>query len=186
MHHELTNLLPLQKKRAFKREYFLRLSVVGLLLLSAVSVFGGVLLMPSYLIFTQELRAKETRYAQLEATLQSAQERALGERLSRLSSDAKHLERLETYPSGSAAVRAVLLVPRPGISLTRISFVPGTAKTDSTMMLSGTASTRDTLRQYEGALAALPYVKSSELPISTYAKETELEFIITLTGPLTP
>jgi len=186
MHHELTNLLPLQKKRAFKREYFLRLAVVGLLMLSAVSIFGGVLLVPSYLTFTQELRAKGVRLAQLNATLQSAQERALGERLTRLSADATHLARLETSPSGSTAVRAVLSVPRSGIRLTRISFTPGAGETDSTMMLSGTAATRDTLRQYEQALSALPYVESSELPISTYAKEAELEFIITLTGPFTP
>lgn len=186
MHDELTNLLPLQKKRAFKREYFLRLGVVGLLLLSAAAVFGGVLLLPSYLTFTQERKAKEIRLAQLEATLQNAQERALGERLGQLSEDATRLVRLESFPSGSTAVRTILQVSRPGIRLTRISFTPGVSEKDSTMMLSGTAATRDALRQYDAALSALPSVTASELPISTYAKETDLEFIITLTGSLTP
>ncbi len=186
MSRELTNLLPLDKKRAFRREYFLRLVVVGLLLLSCATAVGAVMLAPAYLSLSQERIAKEARLTQLEATLANAQERAIGERLARLSEDAEHLARLESHPSGSAAARAILLVPRAGIALTRIAFTPGAEEGANVMTLSGTADTREALRAYNLALSELPFVTMSELPISTYAKETELEFMITLTGTLTP
>jgi len=185
MSRELTNLLPLEKKRAFRREYFVRLSVVGALLLSAVLLFGAVMLIPSYLSFSQEHALQEKRVTQLEATLQNAQERAIGERLTRLSEDTEHLNRLGQVPSGSSAVRAVLRVARPGIALTGITFSPG-AEEEHTMTLSGTAQTREALRAYNLALSELPFVSSSELPISTYAKETDLDFMITLTGTFIP
>jgi len=184
MYRELTNLLPAHKSRAFRREYFFRLATVALVLLAAVTLMGGFMLLPAYVSFSQELKAKEVQLSQLDSALQSAQEKEVGERLARLTSDAAHLERLEQLPSGSTAVRAVLQVPREGIRITRVAFTP--VGEESRMMLSGTATTREALRRYNLALSELPFVALSELPISTYAKETDLEFIITLTGPFTP
>jgi len=185
MSRDLTNLLPNDKRRAFKREYFVRLGVVALSLFTIVVLLGIAMLIPSYYTFTEELRLKEAELARINAALESAQEKAVGDRLTMLSADAKHLTRLSALPSASGAVRAVLDVPRPGISITHIAFTPKQGG-GHTMSLSGTAATRGALQNYDRALAALPFVSSRDLPIGTYAKEVDLEFMITLTGALTP
>jgi len=185
MSHELTNLLPSEKRRAFTREYFMRLAVVLLSLLGAATLMGAAMLVPPYLAFSQELRVKEADLARLAALLDNAQEKEVGERLASLAADAEHLSRLEALPSVTGGLRAVLAVPDEGVSIAHIAFTPS-ASGAHTMTLSGTAATRGALQRYEQALAALPFVESTNLPISTYAKEVDLEFIITLTGSFTP
>ena len=185
MSSDLTNLLPEHKRRAFMREYFLRLGTVALVLLSIVVMLGITMLIPSYFAFTQELKLKEMELARIATALESAQEKAVGDRLTELAADATRVKRLAALPSASAAVRSVLSVPRPGVTISHIAFTPAVSG-GHTMTLSGTAATRAALQNYDRALGALPFVASRDLPISTYAKEFDLEFIITLTGSLTP
>ncbi|HYE22887.1 MAG TPA: hypothetical protein VEA92_00330 [Candidatus Paceibacterota bacterium] len=185
MSRELTNLLPPEKRRAFTREYFMRLATVTLSLFGVAILMGAAMLVPPYLAFSQELRVKEADLARLNALLDNAQEKEVGERLTRLSDDVEHLSRLKTQSSGTSAVRAVLAVPHEDIRITHIAFTPSPDGTH-TMNISGTAGTRSALQNYDQALAALPFIEATNLPISTYAKEIDLEFIITLTGPFTP
>lgn len=185
MSDELTNLLPGEKRRAFAREYFIRLAVVSLLLFGAATLMGAAMLVPPYLAFSQELRVKEADLARLDALLDNAQEKEVGERLTSLAADAEHLSRLEALPSVTGALRAVLAVPDEGVHVAHIAFTPSPDGAH-TMTLSGTAATRSALQRYDQALAALPFVESTNLPISTYAKEVDLEFIVTLTGTFAP
>lgn len=185
MSRELTNLLPLEKRRAFTREYFIRLATVGVLLLAVAALMGTAMLVPSYLAFTNELKEKEADVARLTALLESAQEKEVGERLTRLAAEAEHLKRLETAPSATGMVRAVLDVPDEGVQVAHIAYTPS-REGKHQMTVSGSAATRSALQRYEQALGALPFVGSTDLPIGTYAKEADLEFIITLTGAETP
>lgn len=186
MHRELTNLLPSDKSRAFRREYFLRLATVSLLLLTAVIVLHGLLLAPSYLYFNEQIAAKQAQLAQLSASLSQGEEQGVAARLTRIESDTQYLKQLETRPQATQSLAAVLSVPRPGISLTRFAFTASDKPGVSTLTLSGIAASRDSLQRYTGALGALPFVSNANLPISTYAQETELPFLITLTGTMTP
>ncbi len=186
MYRELTNLLPTERSRAFRHEYFLRLITVALVLLAFVVVAAGVMLIPSYLAFTDELRVQQEELARVSLALESTEEKQVGARLLQLEADSAHLARLATMPSVSNTVRAVLMVPRPGIRLDQFAYSPGKDAGTQNLMISGTADTRDALRQYNLALTALPFVERSDLPISAYAQETDLMFTITLTGATQP
>lgn len=185
MYHELTNLLPNESRRAFKREYFLRLLTVSLLMLATATAMGAAMLLPAYLSLMQERAVKEADLARLSALLGNTQEKEVGERLSALARDAEHLSRLADRPSTSGAVRMILGVPKEGIEIRHIAFRSASGGSH-TVAVSGTAATRAALQHYDQALAALPSVESTDLPIGTYAKETDLEFIITLKGQFTP
>ena len=185
MSSELTNLLPDDTRRAFLREYFLRLGTLALSLIAVVVTLGAIMLVPSYLSFSQELHAKEQELARVTAQLESAQDKEVGSRLARLQDDATHLSRLAEAPSAAGAIRAVLEVPHEGIKIAHIAFTVG-ADGKHVMSLSGSALTRSALQRYEQALRALPFIATLDLPISTYAKEVDLEFIITLTGTFAP
>lgn len=185
MDDNLTNLLPKSSMRTLRREYFLRLATVGSVLLLALLVAHAALLFPTYLYGQANAAAKQAELEALKASRATAEEREIADRLSRLRTDITHLGRLSTLTTGSALVREVLNVPRPGIRLTGITVARAQQEGPDTMTVSGTALTRDSLRAYVTALEAAPSVASAELPISAYAKERDIPFIvkITLTAP---
>lgn len=186
MHSELTNLLPLERITANRREYFTRLATVVVSTLSCVVLASGVLLVPSYLFLHQEMQSREARISELNIQLAAAGGEAATKRLSVLSANAGYLARLASTPTATAAINAVLAVPHAGISLSSLTFTPPTQGPSGRMTLTGVASTREALRSYALALDALPFVSSTDLPISVYAKESNIPFAITLTGTLQP
>lgn len=184
MFPELTNLLPVSRVRAFRRAYFMRLAVVALALAAVVVVAHGFLLAPSYLYAARETAREQRQLDAISASLATTEEKQVSARLSALRDNVTYLGHLGAAPTASAVLRAVLAVPRPGITIGGISFTPAAAK--SQMILTGTATTRGALRQYDQALATLPFVTSADLPISAYAKDTDIPFTITLMGTLQP
>lgn len=187
MSHKLINLLPEDRIRAFRRDYFLHLAVAGILLLTLITVIHGILLFPSYLSLAQKRDAKAMELAKLNAGLEGSKQEEVSARLAALKGDATYLARLDKTPSASAAVRAVLAAPRAGIKITSISITPSvTGAADGKMAVSGIAATREALRAYDLALAGLPFVSNADLPINAYAEESNIGFSITLTGTLTP
>lgn len=185
MEPELTNLLPEERTSALRQLYFLRLTVVSLIILAGVAVVHGVLLLPSYLYLRNQVTEREATLARLTTTLAGSEEQEIGMRVAALAADSAHLARLASVPKASAAVSAIIALPRQGIRLTGFSFAPE-AEGRAMMTVSGVASTRESLRRFEQLLAAEPYVAKADLPISAYAKESDIAFTITLTGPLMP
>jgi Tfp pilus assembly protein PilN len=183
---ELTNLLPRERRNAQRRSYFMRLGVVSCLLLALLVFANTVLLVPSYIYLVKQVEQQKTDLAQLDARLESAEEREVSTRLSRLEKNTQHLARLETSPAASGALRAILQIPRPGISLTGFTYTAPKGNERAKMTIAGIAQTRDALRRYDAALSALPYVESADLPISAYAAENAIPFTVALTGSLRP
>ena len=184
MELELTNLLPEERIRSLRRIYFLRLAVVAVLLLSGVTVVHGVLLLPSYMYLRNQVGERAASLATLTTTLAGSEEKEISTRVAALSQDSAHLARLSSVPKASAAVRAIAALPRSGIRLTGFSFAPKESGV-AAMSVSGVATTREALRIFEQSLADQPFVTSADLPISAYAKERDISFTISLTGPFT-
>ena len=164
--------------------YFLRLAVVSIALLASIVLIHSVLLLPSYLYADSQVRDREAELALRSAKLAGSGEQEIDARVMKLSGDASYLAGLGAVPKASSAVSAVLSLPRAGIRLTGFSFAP--EGEGAVMMVSGIADTREALRRYEEALANEPYITSASLPISAYAKESAIDFTVTLTGPFLP
>ncbi|MDR3547206.1 MAG: hypothetical protein P4M11_02820 [Candidatus Pacebacteria bacterium] len=186
MFTELTNLLPKQSILAARRHYFLRLATVGVLLLVVLVVIQAVLLMPSYLYARAQVISETAQLNHLTQSLATAQEQAAQAQLAALQTEATYLSRLSKISTASGVIRAILAVPHQGITLNGFTFTAPTSSAPGTMQVSGIASTRETLRSYDQALGALPFVTSANLPISDYAKDSNISFTITLTGSLNP
>ena len=187
MFHELINLLQRERFNALRRNYFLKLATVAVLGLSVVVVAHGVLLLPSYIFVLEQTASREAHLVYLEAKFATEEEQEADARLSVLRIDTEYLVRLSSYATASAAIGALLTLPRPGIQLSEITYnAPTTKNGEGKMTVSGTAATRDALRRYDIALSNAPYVTSANLPISAYAKESDIHFIITLSGSLQP
>jgi Tfp pilus assembly protein PilN len=181
MFTELTNLLPRDRVRAFRREYFFRLLTVLVAGLGCLVFAWGVLLFPSYVFLQSTIDTKNAELTALGSASQSADQRAVDARLTALASNASYLSALAKTPSASAQLQEVLAVARPGVRLVGFVFTPPKdASMAGTLAVSGVADSRDVLRSYDLALQSIPGVSSADLPVSAYAKESNIAFTITL------
>jgi hypothetical protein len=186
-YHELTNLLPRAGQRSLRRGYFLRLLnvIVGLAVIALI--IHGILLAPSYLYARAEVKREQAELDRISSSSSSAEERSIQTHIASVKGDITYLGRLSTLPTASGAIRAVLQVPHTGIHITGFTFTaPNGSSHTAQMSVTGTANTRDVLRQYVQALGQLSYVSNADLPISAYAKDSDIPFTITLTGSLMP
>lgn len=181
MQNEFTNLLPPERQRALARDYYLRLGVVVIILLSILIFAAAVMLLPTYVFLTQSMSAKGARLATIESSLSSANEKELSARLAALASDAEILTALASTPSASRIIRTALAVPRPGVTLSGFGYTPAVKKVPGTLTISGIAATRDALRSYQLALQGAAFALSAVLPVSAYAKDNNITFVITVT-----
>lgn len=181
MRNRYTDLLPTDRKRTIRREYFVRVGVVSVMLATVLVAVYGVLLIPTFLYLSSTAATKTARLADLKASLSSADEAQLSARLSALSKDASTLLALSKPPSVTAQVSAMLAIPRPGITLSNFAYTAAAEPAAATLVVSGMANTRDSLRQYQLALQAAPFAASADLPVSAYAKDANIPFAITVT-----
>lgn len=179
MSDRLTDLLPPERRRAIRRDYSLRFGTVVTLFVTALVLVAAALLAPTYVFLAKSVAAKEARLASMRSALSSPDDTALSARLSALKSDAVALSAIA--PSASVIVRAALAVSRSGITLSGFEYVPVAEARPGTLSLSGTASTRDALRGYQLTLEHAPFARSASLPVSTYAKDKNIPFTITVT-----
>ena len=186
MYRELTNLLPSERSRAVRHEYFLRLATVALVFGIFLVAAHAALLLPAYLTLADQIQTKEIELASRQTSLDSREEQEVRARLSALEENATFIKSLANRPSGTAIVRTLLSVPHSGISITGFTYAAPKDGSAGRFILTGTATHRDNLRSYVFALNELPYVDKAELPYSAYTKETEVPFTITLSGKLIP
>ncbi len=182
MSANLTNFLPRERARSVRGEYRFRVATLAAILLAALVLVHGILLIPAYLYLSDKADAEAARLAELSSGERDGTA-GVAARAKALEQDSARLLVIASSTPASDLVAAILAVPRTGITLTGLSYDAGAAPR---LILTGMASTRDTLRAYDLALAALPYVANAELPLSAYAKESEIPFSILLTGPLRP
>jgi hypothetical protein len=186
MSSELTNLLPRDRVRILRTEYFFRLATVAVLGLVGLVIVCGVLLFPSYLFLGIQVSSRSAEIANLGNASKNADQASAAARLTALADDTTYLATLAKKPNVSKTIKNVLAVPHPGITLSGFTFAPPKGSTNGTMTVSGTSATRDALRSYSLALRSVPTVDSADLPVSAYAKDSNIPFTVTLTGTFTP
>lgn len=183
MHNELTNLLPPERLRALRRDYFVRLGIVGVFLVIILTLAAAILLLPTFVLLTTNESAAKIHLASIESSLSSSDDAALSAKLAALSNSAASLSALANTRSVSMTVRTILAVPSPGVTLSHLEYSSATDTNNNpnTLTISGIAATRDALRSYQLALQGSSFVHSADLPVSAYAKDTNITFTITVT-----
>lgn len=178
MRNERINLLPWDRQLAVRREYVIRILVVALIFINVLIVAAGVLLLPTYALLTENINIKKERLASIESTSVSANEAAISARLEALSANITMLTKLEKEQTMSALLRKILAVPHLGVALSGFSFSPKNEKGIRSLSISGVAKTRDDLRSYQLALSSISFVRAANLPVSVYAKDSDIDFTI--------
>jgi hypothetical protein len=181
MNSELTNLLPIERQKDLRREYFFRMGVVIIVSISLLTLIASVLLIPTYVFLSGDVKAKKEQLENIKSQFSSSDEASLSSRLAALSSDAASLIALSNTKSVGTIIRGILAIPHPGISLLNFSYVTPSGLNSKAVTISGISATRSSLRNYQLSLQSDPSVLSAVLPVSAYAKDTEIAFTITIT-----
>ncbi len=177
----LTDLLPPERRHKEQNVYLLRLGVVAALIATILMVVAAALLVPTYLFLSQEVQSRQAQLARVEAALSAAGGSALSTQLAALTSDTARLSGLKTAPRATAAITEALGVPRTGVTLSGFSYVPPVNGQPGTLVLTGSAATRIALQNYQTALQGSSFAASVNLPVSAYAKDANIPFVVTVT-----
>jgi hypothetical protein len=187
MKHELTNLLPRERTRAFRQAYFMRLLTLATILAIVLVVIHGLLLVPTYLLLSSEAaEATKTLEALTQSQTQQGPKDEAGQKLEDLNADALRLQEVGGYISATETISSVLQTPHSGITITRFTYAPPSAGGEGKLSLTGKAQSRTALDSFVKELKKNTRFSVIDLPISAYAKETNLEFTISISGDFTP
>ncbi len=179
MNNRGLNLLPPERLQELVSSYYARLAVAGLVLVTGVVIASGALLFASHVYLRDTLAVKEASlgHSGEEAT---AEQSLLKARTATLASRARFLASVAQGRSTSALLRDVLAVPRSGITLVGFNYTPAAGSKPGTLLLSGTARSRDELHGYQLALMAEPFAATVDLPVGAYAKDTNISFTLSM------
>ena len=151
------------------------------MLVISLLVIATVLLVPTYVYLVSAAVSKNARLSSINASLSSGNQSDLAARLEALTADASTLATLARVPSSSSLIRTALGVSRSGVVLSGLSYTPPAGGKPGTLSITGIATTRNDLRAYQLALGATPGFTSADLPVSSYAKDRQIPFVITVT-----
>lgn len=184
MSHDVTNFLPSDKKRAFTRLYFTRLAVIVSATLLVLTVLHGAFLAPSFVYLSEVHEQAKQELRAYDRVLSSDVATDVSMRLTQLETNAEAVRRASAGKATVAVLEEVLAVRTQGVSTDSYSI-----DSDAGVLrvrIVGRAATRETLREYHLSLSTLPFVQTADLPLSAYAKETDIPFTITIDGTYTP
>ena len=159
----------------------MRLTAVTAVMGAILAIAAAALLIPTYTYLLQAREASNARLADARKNLAAVEGTDFAKRLEALEGEARKIAALATTTPASALVRTLLTVPRPGVILSDIQYTPPGSAKAGTLAVSGVASTRNDLRAYQLSVQAAPRVASADLPVSSYAKDQNLPFTITIT-----
>ncbi len=185
MYSKPINLLPSSEVKHVHKEYLVRLWTVVIIALSILVLIQIALLFPSYRILKVKHNQLNTTYQYLsQITAQNIA--SIKIRINTLNKQATFFSTLSEAPSATAAIKQVLSVDRAGIVLKGITYTAPKKGKQAQIIIGGIASDRRTLQIYQELLQSTPYISSAHLPVSVYAKDTNIKFSMTLIGSFLP
>ncbi len=171
----MSNILPRDAQRAVNAMFRARAILAGSLLAIAIAALCALTLLPSYLaLHTGEGSGVAS------STIPKAVNTEDREAIARVRSALAALSPVVSATTTPLTAIEHALSLRPStISITRISY---TAGKQGTLMLVGSAATREAISGYRQALAADPLFKTASIPVSDLTGAPGAQFSLTLTG----
>jgi len=168
------NLLPEKHKVKAWRDYEVRRLIVGFLLLFAVLLIALISLLPAY--FFSEQKNIETK--NIAATFSNSEAIKKSGEISTLVSVAnKKVSFLKNNKESNIKqlIEYVVSARVTGVKIISFSFVTKT-EGPKELLISGSATNRDTLLLFKKNLESMPGFEGVDLPVSNLAKEKDLTF----------
>ncbi len=176
----MINLIDRETRRALRLSYYIRLAAAAVTLLGVVFLIGAVSLLPTYIFSLSKNREATLAKENLDAILAAEEKEAPSSEIAALKEKLGVLSGSQSTGKLFSAVEAALGVRPSGVRVNDISYT----KRDQggELVVVGIASTRDALLSYHKELKKEALFSSVILPVSDLAKDSDVDFILTLTG----
>ena len=172
-------LLPSEEKKAIQREYASNRLVLCLALGFFLVAFSIVFLLPSYFLSDQKERAAQM---QADSSDHSAGAAATKDGRNALSDlRAKMALLAAPHPGASVPIDEVVVDRGPGVEVKEFSYAEAGPK-GFQLQIQGVAASRDALLAFVDALRKDKLFSSVDFPISSFAKDSDISFVIGLKG----
>jgi len=169
------NLLPKIEKEAIRREYRIRLVVVGLWVLVTAVLISATLLFPAYFLSSQKVIAASERLETLSAQTKRENATSIDSALSGAQARLSLLSHTPPKVFFYEAMTQIASVKGSKVSVEGISFTSG-EEGGWKFVIQGTAADRTALLSYAKALEQTGIFKKIKVPVSDFAKDTNIAF----------
>jgi hypothetical protein len=172
----LHNLLTTDEKKAVRNEYYARLGVVGVLLVTGAVWVGALALFPTYITLSGELSVITATPPETSTSTTSAE-------ISTMRTTLVELERVGKTTKATDLFDRVFAVRPDSITISGLVY----DHERLVVSIEGVAETRDALVTYARTLEELPEFAEVPLSISDLAKNTRIRFRLNATiAPAAP
>lgn len=172
----MINLLPLASRNRVQQIYRLRWVGVAAILFSGVVASALVFLIPPYVLTISREDDALSRKNDVELLLEKKKGGEATDVVSDLNDTLDALEAFEKTPDVMPVLASVLSARRVGVEVSSVSVELIDGK--SGVIITGVASTRETLLQFSQELKRLPTLTSVTLPVSDLGKASNSTFTI--------
>ena len=173
----MINLIPPAAKTAVKREYFIRVGAVWLLIWSVAIVIGGVTLLPTYVLINSQVQVYSATAAA--ASEKVASYKDIADELVQTSNQARLIVETARLEPLSGYFAAITSAADAGITVlsTRLSRADGGL---SPLTVTGVAQDRQSLAAFRDRLLADEHIATVDLPIANLAQDKNITFTLTI------
>lgn len=184
----MINILPKSEKDAIRKEYHLRVFVVGFAMLSSVFVTAMFAFLPTYFFTTSRYGTFLAQSQSNQANDHLIQVKELEAVVQETNDKIKTLQGSTSILSMRDVFSDIINSKPPGITLTRLSYDFGMSvskkeekgKNIENIVLQGKSSDRATLLAFRDALAQKKEFSTIDLPLSVLIKDTDFVFSINI------
>jgi hypothetical protein len=177
----MINLISQQSKKKIATQYFWRLGTVTALIVGAFLFLGTALLIPSYFIANEKENTEVFRAAELQNNKEFQENKELGKLVENTNKQLERFDSIQSFAISHQLIQPVLdhvYEDETDIQLDTINYRvdEGVALVD----IEGSAKTRDDLLRFVENLKADELFTKVDVPVSSFVKNIDISFQITL------
>ena len=177
----MINLIPKEERKNITTDFYSRLAVLFLSVVSFCILVALILMLPSFFVSSVKNSTIDARLeAQKQEPLPTLDQTILAS-IQNTNNELNLVEQSQKneFPLSLKVITAIVLNKRPDIKITQILYEDD-ATTGKKISINGTAPSREVLLLFREALENDPNFKSVNLPISNFVKETNIQFYLSL------
>jgi hypothetical protein len=178
----MINLLPDAEKKFIYHEYKLRVVVVALISTLVLCAIALILIFPSYILTIYQGKITKDQISDV-YTKDSTEQVHLEKALKEIKKQMAVLSPVETKQSVSDVFTFLVKDRSAGIKIVDMTY-SSADKVSYKLTLRGVAPNRQSLLVFSQALKAEKGVTSLDLPVSTFTKDTDINFTLSIQGKL--
>ncbi len=173
------NILPDNLKQKIKAEYKLRFITVILVFIFLLQTLSVLFMLPSLFISRQREQDAELQKESYNKLALSNGAAPIASIITDTNKKLNILETLMRYPEFSPLMTSIISRKTNTIQLNEFAYTSNSASTSS-MVLGGTAASRDALVSFVKSLQEADIFTTVDLPISNLTKEKDIDFRVNL------